>query len=76
METKQQIGRIIVRHSLCWAMAILTPPIVMVVLDLMDKHTPTSVAMASSMLLMMPFVFSNAVLSKGLAELTAKGESK
>jgi hypothetical protein len=70
MDKKQQIGKIIVRNSLYWGWAMITPPVVMVVLDLMEKHTPTSVAITSSMFLMIPFIFSNASLSQGLAKLT------
>ena len=76
MNTKQQVGKLMLRHSLCWGWALITPPVVMVVLDAIDKHTPTSVALGSSMLLMVPFIFSNAFLSKSISQLVQHEESQ
>ncbi len=57
----------IVQHALCWGAAFLAPPIVMVILDLLDRHTPATVAVFSSMVLMIIFGLSHALLSKNLA---------
>ena len=73
--TKEKFGKIMLRHSLCWGWAFMTPPIVMVILDLFDRHTPTSVAIYSTIALMMPFIFSNAFLSKELTPLVESEES-
>lgn len=72
--TKDQFKKIMLRHSLCWGWAFVTPPIVMVILDMLDRHTPTSVALFSAMMLMMPFIFSNAFLTKELMPLVESEE--
>ena len=66
--------KIVVRNALCWGAALMLPSVVMVILDLFDKHTPTSVAIFSGIFMMPLFVLSNVMLNKGLQEI-ANNES-
>jgi hypothetical protein len=66
---KQLFGKIMKRHALYWGWAIITPTIVMVVLDGFDKHTPNNIALFSTFFVMIPFIFCNGYLSKQLASL-------
>lgn len=52
------------RHAYCWGGAFLIPPIVMVILDLFDRDSPTLVALSSSMLLMVLYGLSHSLLAK------------
>jgi hypothetical protein len=67
-------SKIIIRHALCWGAAFITPPIVMVVLDGIDMHTPTRIALFSTFVLMGIFPISHAFLATGLNSMT-KSES-
>lgn len=44
--------RFVITQATFWAAAMAIPPIVMAILDGFDKHTPTRVAIFSSMCLM------------------------
>ncbi|MCA9179726.1 MAG: hypothetical protein KDB14_34960 [Planctomycetales bacterium] len=59
--------RMLRQHALCWGAAILAPPIVLVALDLFDRHTPTLLAVFSSIILMLLFGLSHGLLRKGLS---------
>lgn len=73
---KTKFNQTMLRHSLLWGWAFLTPPIVMVVLDLFDRHTPTSVALVSTFALMIPFIVATKLISSTLSPLVTDGETE
>ena len=66
--------RIVGRCALYWVWAIITPTVVMVVLDAFDKHTPNNIVMFSLFFMMVPYLFYNVYLSRELG-LVLAGES-
>ena len=64
--TELNLKKTLRQNAFCWAGVIVAPPIVMVVLDLFDRHTPTSVATCSSMVLILLFGISHGLLGKNL----------
>ena len=68
MDTQKK-KKIMIRHGLFWGWAIMTPSVVMVVLDLFDRHTPNNIAIFSGILIMIPFVFCNTYIAGQLENL-------
>ena len=66
---KELLKRIVVRNALFWMMAMMLPVVVMVVLDLLDLHTPARVALFSGLSLIVPFMLSILFLSRELGRL-------
>lgn len=66
---KDLLKRIVIRNALFWMMAMTLPVVVMVVLDLLELHTPARVALVSGLSLIVPFTFSNLFLSRDLGRL-------
>ncbi|MGB7347490.1 MAG: hypothetical protein WBD20_24930 [Pirellulaceae bacterium] len=73
---KNQFNQFVLRHSLLWGWAFITPPVVMVVLDGFDKHTPTSVALVSTFMLMIPFLFSTKLVANTIGPLVTEDEAE
>ena len=73
---KAKFNQIILRNCLLWGWAFLTPPVVMVVLDGFDKHTPNNIALFSTFMLMIPFMFANKLVSTALTPFVTDEESK
>lgn len=61
----EQKKKIILKNSLLWGAALMTPPIVMVIVDATTRETPSqnAIAIGSTFALMALFIFSNAMLS-------------
>ena len=66
---KHQVKRIMLRHGLFWGWAIITPSVVMVVLDLFERHTASNIAMYSGIFIMLPFLFCNKFIAGQLESL-------
>ena len=66
---KELLKRIMIRNAIFWMMAILLPVTVMIVLDLIDLHTPARVAFVSGLSLIVPFMLSNLFLGWELGRL-------
>ena len=73
---KAKFKQTMLRNSLLWGWAFLTPPVVMVVLDIFDKHTPNNIALFSTFMLMIPFLFANKLVATALAPFVTDEESK
>ena len=65
--TKQDIKRIVTRNALIGAAIILTPTIVMVILDVFDKHTPNNICMFSTFVMAPMLIFQSLQLGKSLS---------
>ncbi|QDT13819.1 hypothetical protein [Planctomycetes bacterium K23_9] len=73
---KKTFNQIILKHSLLWGWAFITPPVVMVVLDGFDKHTPNNIALFSTFMLMIPFLFSTKLITSALSPLVTNDEAE
>ena len=73
---KELLKRIMIRNAIFWMMAILLPVTVMIVLDLIDLHTPARVAFVSGLSLIVPFMLSNLFLGRELGRLIPEAKDQ
>jgi L-lactate permease len=66
--------RIVIRNALFWMMAMMLPIVVLVVLDLLELHTPARVALFGGLSLLVPCMLSNWYLGRDLGRLITDGQ--
>lgn len=71
---KELLQRIMFRNALFWAMAMILPVAVMIVLDLFDMHTPSRVGLWGSLSIIVPFRMSTRYLGRELGRLMSEAK--
>jgi hypothetical protein len=72
--TNELLKRIVIRNAFFWMMAMMLPIVVMVILDLLELHTPARVALFSGLSIVVPFMLSNLTLSRELGRLVPEAK--
>ena len=73
---KELLKRILIRNALYWMMAIISPMVVMILLDRLQLDTPARVALISGLSLIVPFLLSNLFLSRVLGRLISEARDQ